>query len=395
MRAMRVALVHMRHAASGGTERYLNQLADQLAAAGWEVTVICRSHVAPSRPSIRFEVLRPVSLGGAWRMWAFARAVERHLGEHVFDVVLGLGKTWTHDVVRLGGGAHATYLELAHRDTQTPLERALGKGALKQRLALAAERRALAPGAYRRVIANSGMVARDVERRYGVPAERIAVIHNGVDLERFHPRRRAAEGAALRNELGFGERDLVLLFLGTGYGRKGLDTLLQAFARIADQRPASRLIVAGYDSSRARFEEQARTLGLSERVRFLGGRSDPETCFAAADLYVLPTRYDPFANTTLEALASGLPVLTTHTNGAAELIRPGEHGEVVPPADSSALAAALERWTEDGRAEAARWAARALAELHSAGRAAQETERVLREVAGEVAASRASARVAR
>jgi len=395
MRAMRVALVHMRHAASGGTERYLNQLAEHLAAAGWDVTVVCRSHVAPSRPSIRFEVLRPISLGGAWRMWAFARAVERHLSEHAYDVVLGLGKTWTHDVVRLGGGAHASYLELAHRDTQTPLERALGKGALKQRLALAAERRALAPGAHRRVIANSGMVARDVERRYGVPKDRIAVIHNGVDLERFHPRRRAAEGAALRAELGLSERELALLFLGTGYGRKGLDTLLEAYASIAQRRPATRLIVAGYDSSRARFEEQARALGLAERVRFLGGRSDPETCFAASDLYVLPTRYDPFANTTLEALASGLPVLTTHTNGASELIQPGEQGEVVAPGDADALARALERWTEDGRAEAARLTARALAGQHSAARAAQDTERILREVAGEVAAARSGAGAAR
>lgn len=391
---MRVALVHMRHAASGGTERYLNQLAEHLAASGWEVTVVCRSHVAPSRASIRFEVLRPVALGGAWRLWAFARAVERHLRERSYDVVLGLGKTWTHDVVRLGGGAHATYLERAHRDTQTPLERALGKGALKQRLALAAERRALAPGAYRRVIANSGMVARDVATRYAVPREAIEVIHNGVDLERFHPRRRAAQGAGLRAELGLDARDLAVLFLGTGYGRKGLDTLLEAFARVAAERPAARLVVAGYDSSRGRFEARARDLGLSERTRFLGGRSDPETCFAAADLYVLPTRYDPFANTTLEALASGVPVVTSHSNGAAELIENGVHGEVVPPADPTALAAALARWTESGRTEAAREPARSLAEHHPASRASQETEHVLRDVAGELA-SRRSAQGAR
>jgi UDP-glucose:(heptosyl)LPS alpha-1,3-glucosyltransferase len=385
---MRVALVHMRHAATGGTERYLNQLADHLAASGWEVTVVCRTHVAPSRPSIRFEVLRPVALGGAWRLWAFARAVERHVCERDYDVVLGLGKTWTHDVVRLGGGAHAAYLELAHRDTQTPLERALGKGALKQRLALAAERRALAPGAFRRVIANSGMVARDVAARYAVPRAAIEVIYNGVDLERFHPRRRSAEGAALRSELGLGERDLAVLFLGTGYGRKGLDTLLEAFARAAAGRPAARLIVAGYDSSRERFEARARALGLAERARFLGGRSDPETCFAAADLYALPTRYDPFANTTLEALASGLPVITTHTNGAAELIEPGVQGAVVPAGDVDALTAALAHWTEFERAAAARGAARDLAERHPASRAALESERVLRDVARELASAR-------
>jgi UDP-glucose:(heptosyl)LPS alpha-1,3-glucosyltransferase len=216
----------MRHARTGGTERYLNQLSAWLAGAGWEVTIVCRSHVEAPHPAVDFELLRPLSIGGGWRQWAFARAVERHLRERRYDVVLGLGKTWTQDVLRLGGGTHATYLELAHRETLTPLERALGKGVVKQALALASERRALAPGAYRRVIANSGMVARDVARRYAVPPEAIEVIHNGVDLERFHPRLRAGPGAALRRELGLQDDDLALLFLGTGYGRKGLDTVL-------------------------------------------------------------------------------------------------------------------------------------------------------------------------
>jgi UDP-glucose:(heptosyl)LPS alpha-1,3-glucosyltransferase len=373
----------MRHAATGGTERYLNQLSAHLAAGGWEVTVVCRSHAQPSHPDLRFEQLRSTAVGGAWRLWAFARDVERHLREHAYDVVLGLGKTWSQDVIRLGGGTHATYLELAHRETLTPLERALGKGALKHALALGIERRALAPGAYRRVIANSGMVARDVEARYAVPAAAVEVIHNGVDLERFHPRRRTAEGAALRTELGLQEGDLAVLFLGTGYGRKGLDTTLAAFEQVAPRRPRARLLVAGYDSSHARYEALARRLGLGQRVRFLGGRSDPETCFAAADLYVLPTRYDPFANTTLEALASGLPVITSRTNGAAELLDAGVQGDVVAAGDVAELAEALAAWTEEERLRSARPAARALAERHPAERTARETERVLREVAAE------------
>src|SRR5687768_9160860 len=109
---MRIALVHMRHARSGGTERYLNQLAMFLAGRGDDVGIVCRSHVEPPHPAVRFHELRPMSIGGAWRMWAFARAVERWVeakrGE--FDLVVGLGKTWSHDVMRLGGGVQRTYL---------------------------------------------------------------------------------------------------------------------------------------------------------------------------------------------------------------------------------------------------------------------------------------------
>src|SRR6185295_18991211 len=109
---MRLALTHLRHARTGGTERYLNGLAGFLAARGHEVTIVCRSHAAPPHPAVRFETLRGLALGGAWRTWSFARAVERHVTEHGaesalagrrYDLVVGLGRTWTQDVLRLGG----------------------------------------------------------------------------------------------------------------------------------------------------------------------------------------------------------------------------------------------------------------------------------------------------
>jgi UDP-glucose:(heptosyl)LPS alpha-1,3-glucosyltransferase len=387
-----IALVHMRHAGSGGTERYLNELAAHLAREGEDVEIVCRSHEDAPHPSLRFRTLRPFAIGGAWRMGSFARAVERFFARERYDVVFGLGKTWTHDLVRLGGGCHATYLALAHASTQTALERRLGIGARKQRLALEIEARALAPAAARRVIVNSRMVARDVERRYGIAADKLEVVHNGVDLERFHPTRHRAAAQALRASAGLAEDDLVVLFLGSGYGRKGLDLLLDAFAAIAERRASAaaklRLLVAGYESALSIWRARARQLGLGERVRFLGGRRDPEVCFAAADLYVLPTRYDPFANSTLEALASGLAVLTSDANGASELLDSGVHGEVVPVAAPAALAAALESWCNPERIEPARVFARARAEEHGVDSKNRRTHALLQSVAAEVAGSR-------
>src|SRR5262249_37876489 len=156
------------------------------------------------------------------------------------------------------------------------------------RLALRIEDRALAPGAFRRVITNSVMVKRDVQARHAVAEEDITVIYNGVDVARFHPRLRTTDGTALRRASGFSERDFVVLFLGPGYGRKGLQPVLEAFPRLLRQRPEACLLVVGYDSSRPFYERIAQEAGIAARVRFLGGRRDPETCFAAADLYVLP-----------------------------------------------------------------------------------------------------------
>src|SRR5258707_10796251 len=122
---MRIALVHMRHALAGGTERYLNPLARHLAGRGDEVTIVCRSREEAPHPSVRFALLRPLALGAAWRMSSFGKAVEEHMREARYELVYGLGKGWAQDVLRLGGGLHATYLELAHEATRAGWKRFL------------------------------------------------------------------------------------------------------------------------------------------------------------------------------------------------------------------------------------------------------------------------------
>jgi UDP-glucose:(heptosyl)LPS alpha-1,3-glucosyltransferase len=381
---MRIALVHMRHAQAGGTERYLNQLARHLAERGDEVTIVCRSREEAPHPAVRFALLRPLALGAAWRLSSFAKAVEEHVRGAGYELVYGLGKGWAHDVVRLGGGLHATYLELAHEATRTGWKRLLPGSGMKHKLALAAEARSLRAPELLRIVVNSRMVQHDAQQRYDLPEERFRLVYNGVDLEFFHPRRREQEGRALREICGIDARAPVVLFLGSGYGRKGLSSVLEAFAELRRGRPEARLLVVGYDSQQASFEHRAAALGQAEAVRFLGGRRDAEVCFAAADVYVLPTRYDPFANTTVEALASGLPVITTRGNGAHELIEERVQGSVLEnPADDQGLALALSWWLEPGNLVRGRKAARALAEHHSAESKMRQSAAVLDEALAE------------
>jgi UDP-glucose:(heptosyl)LPS alpha-1,3-glucosyltransferase len=255
-------------------------------------------------------------------------------------------------------------------------------GWYKSRQTLAIEARALAPGAYVRLITNSAMVKHDVMRRYGSPAEQISVIPNGVDLARFHPRHRTGASARLRQQCGFAAEHVVLLFLGTGYYRKGLDRVLEVFPALLRQRPEIRLLVVGYDTDLQRWQTRVHHRGLAAQVCFLGGRRDPEVCYGASDLYVLPTRYDPFANATLEALATGVPVITTNTNGGCEVIVPGVHGVVLPDTDTlQPLLHALLQWTARAQLQQGTQVARAQAERYSAARELQASTAVLMEVA--------------
>jgi UDP-glucose:(heptosyl)LPS alpha-1,3-glucosyltransferase len=373
----------MRHAHAGGTERHLNQVAAHLAELGHEVTILCRSHEQAPHPRVRFELLRPFAIGATWRVASFAYAVERHLQRHSYDVVYGLGRTWTQDALRLGGGSHATYLETAHASTRVGLKRLTTLWEPKHAFQLRAERRALLSPDLRRVVVNARMVQEDIMRRYGLPATRFELIYNGVDLERFHPAAHSAAGANLRRELGIDPTTPVLLFLGSGYARKGLDLVLRTFARLRTRR--AQLIVVGYDSAQSLYEAQARALGVRDRAHFLGGRRDTQVCYAAADLYLLPTLYDPFANTTLEALAAGLPALTTRTNGAHELISDGVDGSILPsgsegPDAEQAWAEAIERWLEPVTLCGGRAAARALAEQHSVESKMRATAKMLEEL---------------
>jgi UDP-glucose:(heptosyl)LPS alpha-1,3-glucosyltransferase len=211
------------------------------------------------------------------------------------------------------------------------------------------------------------MVKDDIAQRFGVAAEKLHVIYNGIDLEAFHPRLRAGSGADLRRKVGAGGTATVMLFVGSGYERKGLPTLLRALAQM--RRQDAQLWVVGRDKQEAVMRSLAQTLGVDRRVMFLGPQQDVRPFYGAADVFALPTIYDPLPNAVLEALACGLPVLTTTTCGAAELLN-SQCGVVVEAGNATAIAAGLDDLC--ARAPTMRDAARAsVSALDPAGMAAQ------------------------
>jgi len=318
LRARRVALVIERFGrGSGGVENVAFETARGLVSAGDRVTVVTRSGVPPAGVD-----LVPVRAPGGWqplRVLGFSRAAARAT-RHGFDVVQSFSRTRHQDVFRAGGGIHAEFLERCHAGDR------LRRLSPRHATLLAIERRVFADPR-QLVVCNSRWVRDGIAERYRVPPERLAVVPNGVDLERFHPRQRGTTGRALRERLGAGDRT-VWLFAGSGFARKGLDVALRALARGGTAGDV--LWVAGRDAP-ARWRRLAATLGVEERVVFLGARNDLEGVFAACDALLLPTRYDAFANVCLEACAAGVPVVTSASNGAAEIAR--QAGRVVERAD--------------------------------------------------------------
>lgn len=369
---MNLAFIAKRLDLVGGTERGLVQLVNGLAARGHSITVYC-SHPAPHVSAACSRVRVPtLGVGRLAEMWSLAWLGPRLAFRGGHDLVTGFARLLRQDVIRCAGGSHAGYLEtLAATD---PFMR----GAVRRchphhRSILAIERRQYQPGRFRKVCAISGVVKADLMRTYGVPENAIRVIYDGVDTERFHPRLREIHRAAVRAAHGIPAEARCLLFVGNGFRRKGLETLLRALAVGPD--PALYVLVAGTDPDAGRYRELAGRLGVAGRVVFAGAVADPERFYAAADALVLPAIQEAFGNVVLEALATGLPVVVSACAGAAEILGQGlESGILSNPRDPVELAARIKTLLADSASGELAIQARRLAESHSTGVALARTE---------------------
>ena len=352
---MKLAIVRQKYTPFGGAERFVERALAALRARNVDVSIIAREW----QGDVKGVRVNPFYLGRTWRDAGFAHGVQRLMKQGRFDLVQSHERIPGCDIYRAGDGVHATWLELRHK--------ASDRLAPWHRYTLAAEEEMLRHPALRAVICNSRMVKNDIANRFGVADAKLSVIYNGVDLDAFHPRLREENLRALRQKTGIDVETPVILFVGSGYQRKGLPTLLRALSRMA--RRTARLWVVGRDKDEALMRSMAQTLGVDDRVLFLGGQTDVRPFYGAADVFALPTLYDPFPNAALEALASGLPLVTTTTCGAAELVTV-DNGRVISAGDAAALAASLDTLCEN--APAMRAAARAsVAHLNLASLAAQ------------------------
>jgi UDP-glucose:(heptosyl)LPS alpha-1,3-glucosyltransferase len=308
----------------GGVERATAGLVAALVTRGHDVHVLSPGATLPVA-GVTLHPLGLPPLPPTARILVLEALARRAVLAGRWDVVQSHERTLCQQVYRAGEGCHRAYLASGPRTVTR---------GLYHRVVLALEARVFRRT--KQIVAIAQRGKGEIESLYGVNPARVTVIYNGVDLERFHPDNEAAHGASARAEAGLAPTDPVLLFVGSGFERKGLVTAIQSLPRLAD----ARLIVIGRGDE-ARYRGLAERLDVAGRIRWLGLRRDIERWYGAADVLVLPARYEPFGNVHLEALASGVPVVTTAVAGGSELIQEGTNGAVVAPGDPEALAAAV------------------------------------------------------
>jgi UDP-glucose:(heptosyl)LPS alpha-1,3-glucosyltransferase len=343
----------------GGAEAWLAGLARAATERGDETILVTRDSRDPRGQGSPFAGWAKVKTPPGPRFLkdrAFARGAERTAREAGADATLGVRHVLSCDVYQPHGGVHRAALEATLEAMESRVARAARRTARslspKQKALLSFEETLLAKGGARTVIALSRRVLRDLDRWYPGASARARLIPPGVDLDRFRPAPRTAPPR---------KGPLVAAFLAHQARLKGLAPLLEALARVRRGGVDLRL-AAGGAFAPGPWRRRAKRLGIADAVEFQGPVRAPAAFFHGADLLAYPTFYDPCSLVVLEALASGLPVVTTEANGAGEWIRPGGGEVVADPRDAVALASALARVAASARAPETKDAARLSAE---------------------------------
>ena len=365
---IRLAIIRQRYTPFGGAERFVERALSALVQEGAKISLITRSweggngEERGAHAGVEKIICNPSYdkiLGGrAARDASFALCAIQKMTSGAFDLIQSHERIPGCSIFRAGDGVHAAWL--AHRSR--------GKSAFFRwkdlfssfhRYMLKQEAAMLAHPNLQAVICNSVMVREEMRHYYNVPESKLVVIENGVDLTDFHPSL-VSERERQRILLGIEQESPVFLFVGNGFERKGVPTLLTALAHNLSRKYAlnARLVIVGEDRHRRDYQRQAKKLGVEKQVIFTGPQHDVRPFYGMADVFVLPTRYDPMPNAALEAMACGLPIITSTTCGMASRVVSGKNGFVCDALDTQQLADHMATLSEPGTAASMREAAR-------------------------------------
>lgn len=316
----------------GGIERASYELALRMADRIDLTLVSAKIDPLPAPPLQWHQVAMRPSPGFAIPV-TYSAAASRSIRSLEFDIIHNQGgcATRVQDVIT-AHSCHRAWWEMKFRNGEAlraianPFHHAV----------LQVEQRNYRPGRFRRAIAVSPSVARELTQYYGADPDRITVIPNAVDVRRFQPSDAAAIRAKVRARHGYGDDDVVLLFVGKEFRRKGLAAIIDALPLLPGN---ARLLVVGGDDPRP-FRAQAAQLGVGDRIVFTGHSPAVEEYFQAGDVFVFPTIYEAFGLVMLEAAAAGLPVVATPLGVAEELVEEGRNGAFIER-DGASIAAAV------------------------------------------------------
>ncbi len=373
---MRIALAHRQLEPKGGTERVLYRTAEGLRDRGHEVHLFCGVFRIPPPPGVDAHRVPCLPWPRTLRLLSFAFTAPRVMARYQCDVVVSFTRMVKQDIFRSGGGPHLAFIEKMMSNSGI-LRRIWYRLSPYHQCVLAIERRQLSSEGCRKVITVSQQGKQEMLEYYQLPEEKLVVIYNGVDHLRFHPSRRLNEGKRIRKELRIPDDKAVVLFVGTGFRRKGLDRLLRLWSD--DGLAGIDLLVVGDDAKLTHYKNRWN----QKDIFFVGPRSNVEDYYAAADLLVLPSIQEAFGNVVLEALASGLPIVTIPGVGVTTEIEGDlRKGILINPDDPEELKKRILWLLDRNRWENLSKTARKFAEKYSWETYLTELEKQVFEVTG-------------
>jgi UDP-glucose:(heptosyl)LPS alpha-1,3-glucosyltransferase len=326
---MKIAFIRRHYTPHGGAERYVENLSRRLVEEGHDIHVF--SHHWPESKGVTLHPVPMLPGAGFLKLWSFNNRVKRLIDRENFDVVQSFEKTWCQHIYRAGEGCHREWL-LQRKKYESPLKTIGVKLNPFHWLTLAMERRLFEKSDTRFFIANAQRGKEEILGHYHVSPEKIKVIYSAVPAP-VSPDTGPKTVAGTSPEKN-------LLFVGSGFFRKGLYFLIRALPLVNKETGVHLMVVGRGDLRKAK--RLAESLGVLKNISFVGPVSDVTPYYRKAKVFVLPSIYEPFSNACLEAMAFGLPLVTTEMNGASEDILPGVNGFTLrDPSDPVALSESI------------------------------------------------------
>jgi len=323
-----IVLIRSTYSSSGGAERVTLSLINGLLAKGLRVTLLTLPRQQWPVADQRLQIV-PLGICRGHRFfqaWSFNQAVNRYLQRNWAGCVLSLDKVTTYTHLHAGGGTHKSFLRIKDQYANR-WARIARTFSLFHRYMLYLERKGFENPHLQKVRCNSQLVKADIQRDYGVPEEKLVMIHSGIRWQAIGEvyERRTEMAQVLCRQHGLNPQWDMLLFLGSGFSRKGLGIATRGLALM----PSSyHLVVVGKGAATA-YRRLAASLGLDGRIHFLGPQNQGWRYASLCKALVLPSQYDPFGGASAEGHAMGVPVLVSDKTGYADRVIHGENGVVL------------------------------------------------------------------
>ncbi|CAQ86445.1 MULTISPECIES: glycosyltransferase family 4 protein [Photorhabdus] len=335
MKHLRLAIIRQKYRPDGGAERFVSRALEALSHQQLELNVITRSWQGENNPNWHLHLCNPIKLGRISREKGFAKAARSIWQQEKFDLVQSHERIAGCDIYRAGDGVHRRWL--LQRAKILPKWRATWLlNDRYHRYVMDAEKEMYSAPELKKVICNAEMIKKELVEDFNLAEDKISVIYNAIDHKKFYPANEQTR-LQLRKKNYIPVNTKCLIYVGSGFERKGLASAIKAIARTGDY-----LLVIGKDKEQKKYFALANSLGCNERIRFMGLQKHTLPFYQMADALLLPTLYDPFPNVILEAMACGLPVITSTTCGGSEFVIQEKNGFVCDALGISQLTEAIQ-----------------------------------------------------